>query len=95
MYLKNIDYSLDVDVVKSLTPKTSSGHDEVCTKLVKESIVDSIQTFTHIINLSLNTGNVTGQLKKARVTPVYTSSDTNQLQIYRLISLLPALCSIN
>ena len=52
MYFESIDPSVVIDVVKKLKPKTSSGHDEISTKLVKESIVTIIQPLTHIINLS-------------------------------------------
>jgi hypothetical protein len=94
MYLESIDPSVVFDVVKKLKPKTSSGHDEISTKLVKESIVTIIQPLTHIINLSLNTGIVPDQLKIAKVIPIYKSSDTNQLKNYRPISLLPAFSKI-
>jgi hypothetical protein len=43
MYLESIDPSIVIDVVKKLKPKTSSGHDENSTKLVKETIVNIIQ----------------------------------------------------
>jgi len=53
MYLESIDSSLVTDVGKKLKLKTSSGHDEICTKVIKESIVHIIQPLTNIINLSL------------------------------------------
>ena len=87
IYLESIDPLLVIDVVKKLKPKTSSWHDEIFTKLVKESIVNIIQPLTHIINLSLNTGIAPDQFKIAKVIPVYKSSDTNQLKNYQPISL--------
>ena len=73
IYLESIDLSLIIDVVKKLKPKTSRGHDEISTKLVKESIVNIIQPSPHIINLSFNTGIVPDQLNTAKGIPVYKS----------------------
>ena len=94
MYLESIDPSTVIDVVRKLKPKTSSGHDDISTKLVKETIIDIIQPLTHIINRSLNTGIVPDQLKIAKVIPVFKSSDMDQLKNYRPISLLPAFSKI-
>lgn len=90
MYLESIDPSHVLEIVKHLKPKTSSGHDDISTKLVKETIINIVQPLTHIINRSLDTGIVPDQLKIAKVIPVYKSSDADQLKNYRPISLLPS-----
>ncbi len=38
--LSSIDPSIVIDVVKKLKTKTSSGHDDISTQLVKETIVN-------------------------------------------------------
>jgi len=91
IYLESIDPLLVIDVVKKLKPKTSSVHDKISTKLVKESIVNITQPLTNIINLSLNAGIVPDQLKIAKVRAVYKS---NQLKHDRPIGLMPAFSKI-
>ena len=57
---------------------------------MKNTIYHISTPLTHIINLSLMTGVFPEQLKIAKVIPVYKASDTNILNNYRPISLLPA-----
>ena len=64
MFLEPINSTHVLDIVKKLKPKTSFGHDEIPTKVLKESIVSILNPITHIINLSLITGKIPTQLKK-------------------------------
>ena len=94
MYLEPINSTHVLDVVKKLKPKTSSGHDEIPTKIIKESINSFLDPITHIINLSLSTGIIPKQLKKAKVIPIYKAASPDQLKNYRPISLLPSFSKI-
>ena len=74
--------------------KTSSGHDSISTKLIKQSINNIIEPLTIIINKSLSTGIIPNQLKIAKVIPIHKQSDKKLLNNYRPISLLPAFSKI-
>ena len=49
---------------------------------------------THIINLSLKTGDFPDQLKIAKVIPLFKSGDRNCIDNYRPISILPAFSKV-
>ena len=77
-----------IDVTKKLKPKTSSGSDEISSKLMIKTIDHIVNPITHIINKSFQTGTFPDQLKCAKVIPIYKASDPNKLNNYRPISLL-------
>ena len=72
-----------------LKPKTSSGIDEISTKLLMDTVEKVIEPIAYIINKSLDTGIIPDYLKIAKVIPIYKSSDQS-LKYYRPISLLAA-----
>ena len=90
MLLEQIDQQHIIDAANKLKPKTSSGHDDISTKLMKETIQNIILPITHIINRSFASGIFPDQMKRAKVIPIYKSSSQNELKNYRPISLLPA-----
>ena len=83
-----------LDIVNKLKPKTSHGHDEIPTKIVKETIDCIIQPLTHIVNASLQSAIFPDQLKIAKVVPIYKSSDQDNITNYRPVSLLPAFSKV-
>ena len=83
-----------IKLSKSLKNKTSKGHDNFSTKLVKSIIEEIAQPFSHILNLSFATGIVPEQMKIAKVVPVFKSGNPSELNNYRPISILPAFSKI-
>ena len=81
-------------VIDTLKPKMSFGHDDIPTKIVKIASEHILRPLTHIINRSLDSGVVPGQLKMAKVIPIFKAGDPEQLQNYRPVSLLPAFAKI-
>ena len=77
-----------INTTSKLKTKTSSGHDKISTKLLKETINNIAEPITHIINKSFLTGVVPNNMKIAKVVPIYKASDNNLLKNYRPISLL-------
>ena len=63
-----------------LKPKYSSGHDEISTKLLKETINNISVPITDIINKSFRTGVVPHQMKIAKVVPIHKAGDSNLLK---------------
>ena len=81
-------------VIDTLKPKMSFGHDDIPTKVVKIASEHILRPLTHIINQSLDSGVVPGQLKMAKVIPIFKAGDPEQLQNYRPVSLLPIFSKI-
>ena len=70
--------------------KTSQGHDNISTKLLKETIDLILIPLTHIINQSFTSGIVPGNMKIAKIIPIFKSGNQEIMNNYRPISLLPA-----
>lgn len=83
-----------INIVRKLKPKTSFGHDNISTKLLKSAIPSIITPLTHIINRSLLTGTVPTQFKQSKIVPIYKSSDPTLCNNYRPVSLLPSFSKI-
>ena len=73
-----------LNIAKKLKPILSSGHDNISTKLIKETIENILHPITHIINQSIYAGIVPKQ-----VIPIHKNSDPSILKHYRPVSLLP------
>ena len=70
--------------------KTSMGHDNISTKLLKESIWNTADPLTHIFNLSFESGIVPDKIKLAKVIPIFKSGNKNLFNNNRPVSILPA-----
>jgi hypothetical protein len=90
MYLTPTDPLNVINIAKSLRPKTSSGFDNISTKLMLQ-IIDKVAVhFTHIVNLSFLNGVAPKQMKVAKVIPIHKAGNPLNVNNYRPISLLPA-----
>ena len=81
-----------IDIVNKMKPKSSSGKDEISTKLMKTTITHINNPITRIINQSLQTGIVLEKI--AKVLPIFKSSNQTLLKKYRPISLLSTLSKV-
>ena len=54
IFIEPVESSEVLEIVRKLKPKTSFGHDEISTKMIKDSILNILMPLTHIINMSLN-----------------------------------------
>ena len=79
MLLEQIDQQHSIDSENKLKHKTRSGHDDISTKLIKKTIQNIILPITHIINISFASGIFPHQMKRAKVSPMYKSSQ-NELK---------------
>ena len=77
-----------------LKPKSSYGHDQISSKLLKVTLPIIIKPITHIINTSLTTGIVPKSMKTARVIPIFKSAEPSIMKNYRPISILPSFSKI-
>ena len=81
-------------VINSLKPKTSCGHDNISTKLVKQTSDAITIPISHIANLSMQQGIFPTSMKTAKVIPVYKKDNKSHFVNYRPISLLPSFSKI-
>ena len=82
-------------LMKILKPKTSSGHDNISPKILKQISQSMIKPILHVINISLTTGKVPKSMKIAKVIPIFKNSGDNHImKNYRPVSLLPAISKI-
>ena len=94
MYVEPVETVELINIVSKMKSKTSYGHDNIPTKIIKQSIFKILEPLKEIINKSLSTGIVPKQLKIAKVIPIFKQSDPKLLNNYRPISLLPAFSKI-
>ena len=81
-------------ILSSLKPKTSCGHDGINTTFLKIMSTSLCNPITLLINKSIENGHVPNTLKIAKVVPIYKSKDQKQLSNYRPISLLSSISKI-
>ena len=67
---------------------SSSGWDDIHSKVLKRSYNYYIHFLTHIFNLSLTQGIFPQELKLARVIPLYKNEDKMLINNYRPVSVL-------
>jgi hypothetical protein len=80
--------------MNNMKNKSSSGHDSLSSKLIKETSTAILAPLTHILNLSLKHGIVPSKMKLAKVLPIFKSGETSHISNYRPISLLPAFSKV-
>ena len=77
-----------------LKAKKSCGDDKIQPKIVKENAMEFSPLFTHIINLSFESGTVPSKLKLAKVIPIFKKNAREDPGNYRPISLLSSINKI-
>ena len=83
MYLEPIESQVVLEATIKLKTKLSSGHDNISTKLIKETINQTLQPITHIINKSFETGVVPHDMKIAKAIPIFKAGDNTLMKNYR------------
>ena len=91
---KNVNES-DIDkIINKLSNKTSCGHDNISTKLLKSMKHHLVKPLTIIINQMLRTGIFPNKFEIAKVIPLYKNKDDTHITNYRPISILPSISKI-
>ena len=89
-----VDIETVILTIKSLNETRAVGSDGISLKFIKDSLYVTAFYLTCIINTSIITGMFPSSWKHALVVPLFKSGDTNDLNNYRPISLLPILSKI-
>ena len=84
-----------MEIIKRLKPKSSCGHDNISSKLIKQLGISILKPLAYIMNLSFSTGSIPDLMKKAKVIPIYKNSGGRDImKNYRPVSLLPVFSKI-
>jgi len=75
-------------ITGNLKTNKSSGHDNLCPKLVKNVADYVVFPIQRLFNMSFESGIVPSKLKIAKVIPIFKKGDRVQVSNYRPISLL-------
>jgi hypothetical protein len=91
-YEPTTDYEIS-KIIQTLNV-SSSGFDNLHSKIIKITCQYYIPALTHLVNLSLSEGFFPDELKIAKVIPLFKSGDPMNISNYRPISILPFLSKI-
>ena len=85
-----------IKIINNLKPKSSCGCDEISVKLIKfaKKKYELCKPITPLVNQCLETGIFPDKLEIAKVIPLFKKGDPEQINNYRLISILPAISKI-
>ena len=83
-----------VNIINGLPSKTSSGHDFVSCKLIKEVRYIVAPPISIAVNQTIHTGIFPDRLKIAKVIPLFKNGNNSLFENYRPISLLPSISKI-
>ena len=75
-------------ILNSISASKARGLDELPTRFIKDGSSVIAKPLTHIVNLSITTGNIPDDLKAARVVPLYKKKGKTNFENYRPISVL-------
>ena len=78
----------------TLLKNSAAGWDELNKPVIKSIFHLILPALTHIINVSLSTGEIPLELKIARIRPLYKAENNHLFSNYRPISILPILSKI-
>ena len=80
--------------LQKIKSRKSSGPDNLHPRYIKDVATEITAPLTHIVNMSIMTGEVPDYMKIARVVPLYKAGDKNKATNYRPISLLSVLAKV-
>ena len=83
------------NVISNLKNTTSTGHDDINVVALKKMRDSILKSLTHVINLSLKTGEFPQIWKVAKVIPLWKNNgDKTESKFYRPIALLPVFSKV-
>ena len=83
-----------ISIMGQIKSKSSSGNDNISSKLLKSIKGEIAYPLSVAINSSLSSGVVPNCMKIAKVIPLYKAKDQQIISNYRPISLLPVLSKV-
>ena len=77
------------EALRSLKPNKSPGYDNISSEVVNETSNIFFNPLKYIFNFFLQQGIFPGNLKIAKVSPIYKKNEESLLTNYRPVSVLP------
>ena len=81
-------------IIKNLNTSTSPGYDNITVSLLKDGMNELSKPLSNLINKCIPQSVFPSAEKKARIIPIYKSSDQKLMTNYRPISVLPVLSKV-
>ena len=81
-------------ILNSMKCKTSTGPDDLSSKLIKPAALAIVSPLTKLINRCFETGYFPESMKIAKVLPIFKTGDINNFENNRPISLLPVISKV-
>lgn len=81
-------------IIKNLKNTNSTGHDKICTKVLKYVAEVISPVLSYLINLSIEKGIFPEKLKISIIKPVFKKSDRKNMNFYRPVALIPILSKV-
>ena len=81
-------------ILNSISACKATGLDELLARFIKDGSSVIAKPLTHIVNLSITTGNIPDDLKAARVVPLYKKKGKTNVENYRPISVLSIISKV-
>ena len=88
-HFQSVTLSTVSKIISGLDNGKATGLDDICVKSLKAGSPILAFYLTHIFNLSLRSGVVPKCWKRKRVTPLFKKGDSDDVNNYRPISILP------
>lgn len=86
--LKPVSEEYIYNELKNLNSYKSTGIDNIPARFIKDGAKALAKPITYLVNLSISTGIVPGELKLARVKPLYKKNNRKEVGNYRPVSIL-------
>ena len=93
----NFQFVTNIDVekiIKSIKRSKATGIDDLPPGLIKDAADVLSVPLSHVINLSLDTGQFPQEWKAAKIIPLHKSGSTTNFDNYRPISVLPIVSKV-
>ena len=92
--LSQVDEDYELKLLMKINTCKSTGLDNLPAKIHQRSCAVDMKPLTHIINLSIMSGDIPSDMKNARVVPIYKKNCKTEVGNYRPVFILSAISKI-